>query len=1723
MLRTPSLRQCLARLAVRVALASSAALAGGPLLAAGATADGKTISLQASATFEQDGNELTLQSNVVTSTIAVQAPTIMFYTDATYTHQAYSTGLGKPLFVGVDASSCNKDANGIESLVLDLWSAAIQQKVTVNAVETAPGSGVFRFQVSSGGSIDASQTQRGSGQFRYQLPIASKAAGQMRAQSAGNVHVSGDSQAWVQADTNDVLRAHIVGCGYGEASTSILVDPSGVVFDSGNDGPVAGASVTLIDVDGRNNGGVAGGAAHVFLDDGVTPAPSKVTTGSDGRYSFPMIASGNYRLEIVAADGYVFPSKLAPAGLPSGHDIDKQGSYGRSFAVDASSGEVLMDVPLDELPHGMSVTKTASRTSAEIAESVGYTVVVRNVGNAALDSVALKDTLPTGFAYLHGSTTLDNEPAADPSGGKGPVLNFAVPALAAGQTRTLRYRATIGALALEGDGVNRAQARAALPFATISNVAAATVQVQQGVFTDRAIVLGKVWADCNANGLQDAGEPGIPGVRLVMEDGSFVVTDGKGQYSFYGISPRTHVLKLDATTLPAGTTPLAISSRNAGDGASRFVDPHRGELHRADFALAGCSKALDAVIALRTSNADEMGAALKMDFRADGGVATAGDVRAQPASGLVGEAQGADGTRYVAVQADAGPDGRTALAAHEDAAPEPTLAQRVASLDDTLAFIDLHDGQALAAAQATVRVKGSSQLQLALAVDGRPVGDERVGTRVQDDERHVQARDYVGVPLQAGDHVLALTATDPFGNVRGKASITVRAPGNLAKIALGLPATAVEADGQAMATIDVALVDAHGLPVMARTAVTLESSLGDWDVVDLDPREAGVQTFVEGGHALLRLRAPRAAGNAEIKVSGGGVAAKGQVSFVPALRPMIAAGLVEGTLDLHKLRKGSIVPANGSDGFDSELKDFSNGNGNAGARAALYLKGKVLGSALLTVGYDSAKESNETLFRDIQPDQFYPVYGDSSTKGFDAQSTSHLYVRLEHDKSYVLYGDFTTQATDPARQLGAYQRSLTGAKAHVEQGAVSATAFASRATSRQIVDEIKADGTSGPFALSSSQPVANSETIEILVRDRNQPALILRDTTLTRFADYDVDALSGRLLLRAPVPSLDADANPESIRATYEADTGGPSYTVAGADAKVQLGDHVEAGIALVMDQDPLDTMHLASASVTYKPDDHTTLTVEGAHTSHDMGGAPADTATGMTAGRGDAGRVEFKHDGDKLKVQAQAVHTDASFENPSSTITKGRNEADLKASYALDDKTRLAVDAASTGDAATGDHRDGVLLGVERSLDGGAKLEVGVRHVQDHPGTAADTGTGTDASTAGSDTNTVRAKYSAPVPGVPKASAFVEGEQDVHSDKRLVAVGGDYRLSPSSRFYARQEIVSSLTGELDLNATQRRNSTLFGVDSEVTHDTHVFSEYRVRDALDGRTAEAAMGLRNQWTLAEGVRLNTSFERVKSVSGSSADDNIAGTAAIEYTRDPLTKATGRLELRDGSGSRAALSTLGFAHKMSDDWTLLARNAYSLTESTTGGDSQLQERFQLGIAYRDTRTNRVDGLARYEFKREDNGTDFERRAVHILSSHADLQATRTVNVTGEYAAKHDAELVDGRWVDGNAQLLGVRATRDLGDRWDIGVAARVLANAGFTSRASNLGVEAGVRVVDNLWVSLGYNFTGFHDRDLVEDNTSAQGAYIRMRFKFDETLFGAKSDAAATKGAACCPR
>ncbi len=103
--------------------------------------------------------------------------------------------------------------------------------------------------------------------------------------------------------------------------------------------------------------------------------------------------------------------------------------------------------------------------------------------------------------------------------------------------------------------------------------------------------------------------------------------------------PRTHVAKLDRTTLPAGTKLVILDNRNAGDAGSRFVDLKNGELQKADFAVAECGPELDQQIEVRRkalAGPAEIVQAVGMQLSATATTISGTDARTLPASGALG-------------------------------------------------------------------------------------------------------------------------------------------------------------------------------------------------------------------------------------------------------------------------------------------------------------------------------------------------------------------------------------------------------------------------------------------------------------------------------------------------------------------------------------------------------------------------------------------------------------------------------------------------------------------------------------------------------------------------------------------------------------------------------------------------------------------------------------------------------------------------------------------------------------------------------------------------------------------------------------------------------------------------------------------------------------------------------------------------------------------------------
>lgn len=211
-------------------------------------------------------------------------------------------------------------------------------------------------------------------------------------------------------------------------------------------------------------------------------------------------------------------------------------------------------------------------------------------------------------------------------------------------------------------------------------------------------------------------------------------------------------------------------------------------------------------------------------------------------------------------------------------------------------------------------------------------------------------------------------------------------------------------------------------------------------------------------------------------------------------------------------------------------------------RLAFYVKGKIKGKYLLTASADTGEDSLDHMFRGLDakdprqllrrldPNDYYPIYGDDSTAIDDAPTKGKFYVRLERGDSQVLWGSYKAiiQGTEFMRS----DRALYGASSAYRSE--KTTPFGERNTEVTIYaaqpdtlpqrDEFLGTGGSAYF-MRRQDITIGSETVTVEVRDSTTGQIIER-RTLRYGEDYSFDYLQGMLILKRPLSSSTGTTGP---------------------------------------------------------------------------------------------------------------------------------------------------------------------------------------------------------------------------------------------------------------------------------------------------------------------------------------------------------------------------------------------------------------------------------------------------------------------------------------------------------------------------------------------------------------------------------------------------------------------
>lgn len=1472
------------------------------------------------------------------------------------------------------------------------------------------------------------------------------------------------------------------------AAVTVLADPYGVVFDSEDGTPVNGAKVTIIDT-------ATGQPATVYASDGVTGWPSTVYSGqtvTDGRgvshafasgdYSFPKLPQGTYRLQIEPPAPYVAPSVLSAAQMAGLTHADGSAmtivpaSYGGALQL-VTTQAIRVDIPLDHPASPVTLTKIASRSTAQPGDLVYYTVTLTNPDPAHAKRAMTVVDSPSRLLRLRAdSVRIDGAAAGNravfASDGTHMTLNLGD--IAASSSHTITYAASVRAGANSGRALNTA---VATDLRGASASASALVRIEEDGLTARMTLIGEVTdGGCVAH----AAHRGIAGVRVMLEDGSFAITDRRGRYHFDGLVPGTHVAQVATSTLPTGGQFVNCGggTRAAGSATSRFILGSGGSLSTAN-------------------------------FRAELPV-----VAAEPA-----------------------PVAATDAKTEREAAGGDT--DWLALGDGPVAFLFPAMDHNPRAPAVRVAIRHRPGQTIELSANGKLVPKvTRDAVKVSADHAYAVSI-WRGVPLDGDTTNLTAVVRNADGTIAANLARVVHFNATPFEARLVPEATHLIADGRTRPVIAVRILDRNGRPVHAGLAgdVGISSPYESADSIDGTQSRAlaglGRMTphwSVKGddGIALIELSPTMASGALQLDFAF----ADGDQKRSQTLEGWVNPGNVEWTL--VGLAEGSVGARTIADAM--ERPDNFNSTLGRHARTAFYAKGKVLGRYLLTLAYDSAKQSaDQQLLGAIDPKAYYTVYGDGSSRRFDAASRDKLYLRIESRAFYAMYGDVQSGFNQP--QLARYQRTVTGVKTEATFGAVHVQGFAASTSSSHRHDEIAGAGLSGPYPLSSDAMLANTDTVAIEVRDRLRPEVVISHTVLTRFTDYNIDLLSGTITFKQPLLSRDADLQPQYAVVDYDVDpTMATANHMIGA-ARVDVTSHdkkLRIGATVISDRNDTARTNMAAGDVRLRLGKTTEIRGEGA-------------VSQSNGGQSNAWLIEAEHHDKRLDMLGYARSADQNFGvGQTGAATLGHRRIGLDSRLRATDTLAFSTSAWVDNSLTDGEASKSVDVKAEYRLHN-SQLRVGATMLNM---TLAD---GTSAASTTVQAAYTRKMFDNRLEATVGLSAAI-GEAQAASLPARENMALRYTLNSRTKLTAGYEIASS-------SALSTRTGRV-GIDVMPWRDAHVTGALGQQGIAEyGQRSFAAFGLSQSLELARHIVMDATVDSNKVLAGANlsrlpssvtgmvstttsgaststlVENFTALTLGVAWHKD-LWSTTLRGEWRDGELAMRHGVTAGAIRQLGDGKMVGSGVTWTHATASNGALTDVVNA-TVAMAWR-PQFAPIAWLARAEYRSDTaiagtataatpseatissaatgtalttTGNAHARRV--ILSASADWSPhgrdggnfVERSEVSLFAAARHNFDAYDGFNLSGTTVMAGVGVHIGIGDRVEIGGQFTVRAGLDDHTTSFSAGPAVGIAPAKNLLVMVGYNFAGYRDADFSASNSTTRGVFATMRLKFDTSTFG----------------
>jgi uncharacterized repeat protein (TIGR01451 family) len=317
---------------------------------------------------------------------------------------------------------------------------------------------------------------------------------------------------------------------FGGIGGTVVIGPNANGIADAGETRLQGVTITLL---------YAGADGILGTGDDTTTVTQ---TNASGTYSFTNLLPGLYQVVETNLPGYLSVA-------------DRDGGNPDNITVNLAAGQHVAGRDFEDVPPpSAAVSKTLTTPAGGVAvvgDTITFTLRITNTGVVTLTAVTITDTYDAGKLTPTGYSVTPNGQASG-------VLTWTTnltPSLplAAGAGLTLTVRFHADAITTPGVTTNTVTAAGQDVFGQRAGplTGQATVQIQPsaaGQIGDR------VWWDINGDGNQDAGEPGIAGVDLLLNGGTLTTTSAAGDYLFSPLAAGTYTVTIAPAEFQTGGT-----------------------------------------------------------------------------------------------------------------------------------------------------------------------------------------------------------------------------------------------------------------------------------------------------------------------------------------------------------------------------------------------------------------------------------------------------------------------------------------------------------------------------------------------------------------------------------------------------------------------------------------------------------------------------------------------------------------------------------------------------------------------------------------------------------------------------------------------------------------------------------------------------------------------------------------------------------------------------------------------------------------------------------------------------------------------------------------------------------------------------------------------------------------------------------------------------------------